>query len=195
MERDLLKELDTHQEETIGLAVQSMPATRRHTVLQTLSITVQRLLYSFNCLSRVNAAATEGAVCDEIALAMCELFNGSFCDVYQADALEGEMYLRINHRVYMPSKLHGLFGRMEASQFGKVVSVKDVAGTAEEGSLSVLEWYEARGGYKEYLVVAAEQETIAARLNERKLKVTKLGVDPDCALLMMTPWMMWADSL
>jgi hypothetical protein len=65
---------------------------------------------------------------------------------------------------------------MKATAGGQlpVVSLRDVAGSDKEiGQLSVLEWYEARDGFKELLVTKEETETVAARLNERGLKPTR----------------------
>ena len=180
-----LKELQRHSVQAIDSSVEKMPAAQRPIALKGVGCDAHRLLWAIEGLTRIAAAPTEGAACDEMGLLLCEVLNGTQCEVYPVEVTEGGggvgseasvNFLRLNHRMYVPAKSHGLFGHDKCDYAsGRPISFADFVDKENPAeALSVLEWYEARTGYREMVVKSSEQDKVQATMRERNFRTTRL---------------------
>ena len=179
---DQLKELQRHSFRAIEVSADQMPAVKRSIALKGVGCVAHRLLWAIEGLTRVAAASTEGAACDEMGLLLCEVLLAAQCEVFPVEAGSVDSqdidFLRLNHRTFVPVAAHGLFGHDKCNYAaGKPVSFphfEEKAAKDKANSVAVLEWYEARTGFREMLVKAAEQDKVQASMRERNLKTTRL---------------------
>ena len=123
-------------------------------------------------VQRVAAAPNECIAIDEMSMLLCEVLQGSQCDVYPVETTDGQDVLKINYRTFIPVRYHGLLWRgdysLESEKAGKPVSYANLE-LSERGHASsrdhsharsandkdedhragVLEWYEPRTGFRE----------------------------------------------
>ena len=137
-----LSDIYMHNEDALNFAVNNVATVNRNHMMRSFALNMQKLLHSFHCLSRVNAAATEGGACDEMALMLCELFHGSQCDIYPVESHDNELHLRVNHRIFLRARDHGVCCRIDDNS-APVTTHPNFGSSAEDAGLSVLEWYHA----------------------------------------------------
>lgn len=177
MKQSSLRELHDHTFESIETTTNQMPAVKRSVKLRSLGCLTHRLIHAIENLSRVAAAPSEGAACDEMGLLLCDALHGAQCDVYPVESTEGQDFLKVNHRIYLPTRYHGVFHQNDPVP-GKPVSYASIEAMRDPVTfepLGVLEWYEPRTGFREMLVRPAEQDRIQATLRERGFKSTRIG--------------------
>ena len=114
--QDALHELHHHSDEAIDAAIFHMPAVKRGPVIKYCASMCRRLLESLEGVSRIAKAPNEGAANDEMCLLLCELLHASQCDIYPVETTDGQEFLKINYRVFVPVRYHGLLYRGDWSQ-------------------------------------------------------------------------------
>ena len=95
---ELVRDLHQHTEDAVMAAFNALPAVRRNGVLRSQLCLGQRLLYAIDSLSTLVGCRTEAEACEEMATLLCDLIDGSQCDVYPVDASEHDTYLRVHFR-------------------------------------------------------------------------------------------------
>ena len=184
----MLVGLHKHSDEGLHHTADQLPATRKSAFVRYMGQKCRMLLDTLEVLQKVSAAPTDAVACDEMSLLLCELLHGSQCDIYQVPSSDGQNFLKINRKVFLPVSSHGLLHRaehtFEGDRSGKPVTYSNLDLHGERGgaaardadrddSVALLEWYEPRFGYRELLVRAAEQDRIAAMMRERGFKTSR----------------------
>ena len=184
----MLVGLHKHSDEGLHHTADQLPATRKSAFVRYMGQKCRMLLDTLEVLQKVSAAPTDAVACDEMSLLLCELLHGSQCDIYQVPSSDGQNFLKINRKVFLPVSSHGLLHRaehtFEGDRSGKPVTYSNLDLHGERGgaaardadrddSVALLEWYEPRFGYRELLVRAAEQDRIAAMMRERDFEAAE----------------------
>ena len=175
---DMLSGLHKHTEEGIQHTSDQMPPPRKSVLVRHMGQWCKRLLDTLESVQKLACAPNDAAACDEMSLLLCELLQGSQCDVFQVDATEGHSILKVNQKVFINARSHGLLHGVDYSfdgpKGGKPITLSnldlhsDRAGAARDAdkddSVGVLEWYEARYGTRELLLRSTEQDRVAATM-------------------------------